>query len=49
MSTSKRVIKYKCPYCEERYTKVDLVPHVGEVHEDYIPEGYTPLRVVLII
>lgn len=46
MSTSKRVIKYKCPYCEERYTKVDLVPHVGEVHEDYIPEGYTPLRVV---
>lgn len=47
MSTGKkRIIKYKCPYCDDRYTKVDLVPHVGEVHEDYIPEGYTPLRVV---
>lgn len=47
MSTGKkRIIKYKCPYCDDRYTKADLVPHVGEVHENYIPEGYTPLRVV---
>ena len=38
--------KYKCPYCEERKTKVDLVHHIDRKHEEIIPENYTASRVV---
>ena len=38
--------KYKCPYCEERKTKVDLVHHIDRKHEEMIPENYTASRVV---
>ena len=38
--------RYKCPYCEFRADKVKLVDHVDDEHEDLIPEGYTPARVV---
>lgn len=37
--------KYKCPYCEERFTRAKLHIHIQEKHEDLIPEGYTALRV----
>lgn len=38
--------KYKCPYCDERYTRIDLVHHIGEEHEDMIPQNFTPARIV---
>ena len=45
-SSKKRARKYKCPYCDNRYIRSDLVSHVQRMHEDMIPEGYTALRVV---
>lgn len=38
--------KYKCPYCDLRATRVDLVDHVEKVHHDIIPEDYTAARVI---
>lgn len=38
--------KYKCPFCDYRGVRVDLVHHVNEEHEDMIPKGFTPARVV---
>lgn len=47
MSNSvKRNIKYKCPYCDKRFTREDLVHHIEDEHEDMIPEGYSALRLV---
>jgi ribosomal protein S18 acetylase RimI-like enzyme len=37
--------KYKCPYCDGRFTRAKLHLHIQEKHEDLIPEGYTALRV----
>lgn len=37
--------KFKCCYCEGRYTRNDLPNHIQKKHEDLIPEGYTALRV----
>ena len=42
--TTKR--KYKCPYCDYREESEKLIRHVAKKHEDLIPEGYTPTRVV---
>ena len=38
--------RFKCLWCDKRYTRADLPTHVEETHEDLIPEGYTALRVV---
>lgn len=38
--------KYKCPYCEYRNTREELVDHVEKKHSDMIPENYTAARVV---
>lgn len=38
--------KYKCPYCDKRAIKTDLVSHILDNHEDMIPEGYTAARLV---
>lgn len=38
--------KYKCPYCEKKYPRMDLISHVDRVHGDIIPEDYTAARVV---
>ena len=43
---SKRIIRYKCPYCDKRFERRDLVAHVEQKHEDMIPENYTALRLV---
>lgn len=43
---SKRIIKYKCMFCDERHTKESLVNHVAEVHDDMIPKDFTPFRLV---
>ena len=44
--SSKRNIKFKCPYCDNRMTKEDLVIHINDKHEEMIPEGYTAFRLV---
>lgn len=38
--------KYKCPYCQYSGIRDDLIEHVGDEHEDMIPEGYSPRRIV---
>lgn len=42
MASSK---KYPCPYCGQRMDRETMVSHIGDNHEDQIPEGYTPLRI----
>ena len=37
---------YKCPYCEYRGDKDKLIDHIDDKHDDMIPEGFTPTRVV---
>jgi len=37
--------KYKCPYCDMRFTRPTLSTHIQKKHEDMIPEGFTALRV----
>ena len=44
--SSSRIVRYKCPYCDKRYTREELIDHVSEEHEDLIPIGYTPFRIV---
>lgn len=47
MSTNKpKGKRYKCPYCEYRGYRVELIDHVEDDHEDMIPKDYTPARVV---
>lgn len=46
MKTSKSTKKYKCPYCEHRDVKINLVYHVQDEHEEMIPQGYSAARVV---
>ncbi len=41
--TSKR---YKCPYCDYRATRSELIDHVDKKHEALIPEGYNAARTV---
>lgn len=43
---TKRTVTYKCPYCTRRFTREDLVLHVQDEHDDMIPEGFTPFRLV---
>lgn len=38
--------RYKCPYCEDKYERQQLVDHIDNKHEDLIPENYTASRVV---
>lgn len=39
------VKKYKCPYCESRLARKDMSDHIEKKHEDFIPQGQTPLQV----
>ena len=43
---SKRIVRYKCPFCENRMTKEKLVDHIEDLHDDMVPEGFTPFRYV---
>lgn len=38
--------KYKCPYCDYKNIRNDLVSHVSNKHMDLLPEDYTAARVV---
>ena len=37
---------YKCPYCDFKGIRSDLVEHVDKQHADLLPEGYTADRAV---
>lgn len=43
MST-KRNVTYKCPFCDERYNRQDLVNHIDENHQYEIPKDFTAFR-----
>ena len=38
--------KYKCPYCEKRLIRKDLIAHIDKSHKELIPENYTAARLV---
>lgn len=38
--------KFKCPYCDYRNTRPNLVSHVNNKHEELIPQEYTAARVI---
>ena len=38
--------KYKCPYCEDRYIRKDLIDHIDGKHEEMIPDGFTSSQIV---
>ena len=38
--------KYKCPYCDDRYIRKDLVNHIDNNHEEVIPEGFESAQLV---
>lgn len=38
--------KYKCPYCDHRATRSELIDHVNRKHESLIPEGYDAARAI---
>lgn len=40
---------YKCPYCNFSSERDKLIDHIDEDHDDLVPEGYTPTRVVFNI
>lgn len=46
LEDSKYQKKYKCPYCDKRYTRPDLINHIDKKHSDMIPKDYTSTRVV---
>ena len=37
---------YKCPYCEIRLNREDLLEHISDKHDDLIPDNYSPFRVM---
>ena len=38
--------KYRCPYCNFKDTRANLVDHVERDHHNMLPETYTGARVV---
>lgn len=38
--------RYKCPYCDDKYERKDLIEHIDKKHEDLIPENFTSTRIV---
>ena len=42
--SSKRNVKYKCPFCEKRLNRQQLINHISDKHMDVLPEDFTPLR-----
>ena len=38
--------RYKCPYCELRLIRKDLIKHIDKKHEELIPQGYTSAQLV---
>lgn len=40
------VKKYKCPYCQDRLIRKDLIDHIDKEHEELIPEGSESSQIV---
>lgn len=38
--------KYKCPYCNDRLIRKDLIDHIDNEHEELIPDGFESSQVV---
>ena len=38
--------KYQCPFCDKKFTRMILIDHVANKHEELIPENYSAARVV---
>lgn len=41
-----RNVTYKCPFCDKRFNRADLVIHIEEVHPYELPKDFTALRYV---
>lgn len=41
----KNSTKYKCPFCNDRLYRVDLVEHIAKAHKELIPENFTAAQV----
>lgn len=37
---------FKCPYCNKKKARVDLINHIDRVHNDLLPEGFSATRIV---
>lgn len=38
--------RYKCPYCQDRHIRKDLIDHIDKEHEELIPDGFEAAQVV---
>lgn len=38
--------KYKCPYCQDRLIRKDLIDHIDKEHEELIPEDFESVQIV---
>lgn len=38
--------KYKCPYCQDRHIRKDLIDHIDKEHEELIPEESESAQIV---
>ena len=38
--------KYNCPFCDYREESDKLIRHIDSKHQELVPEGYTPSRIV---
>ena len=38
--------KFKCPYCDKRKERVDLISHIEDKHSDMLPSGFSATRIV---
>lgn len=43
---SSKIVRYKCPFCEKRLTREDLIIHIDDNHEDMLPQNYSSTRYV---
>ncbi|MBR6289303.1 MAG: hypothetical protein IKR19_08210 [Acholeplasmatales bacterium] len=46
MASSNTSKTYKCPFCEKRFTRANLVDHIEDKHEAELPEGFSAFRYV---
>lgn len=43
---SSKTVRYKCPFCDKRLTREDLIAHISDEHEDLLPQNYSATRYV---
>ena len=43
-----KIKRFKCPYCEKRYEREDLVRHIEKKHIDDLPEGFRPIAAIAV-